>query len=387
MKQQRPKILFVSHDSSRTGAPIVLLNFLIWLKKQDVFDFEIFSKNAGPLDKDFCEIAKVHFAVKTGLAKRVIKKVTAKISSAKTKYKLPGSLSNKKFDLIYLNTVDSLGIIDVLHKKFNCPIICHVHENDYTIKYYFPESVAPSNLQYVNHYIAASKSTKDNLVEKYDIPESKISLVYELISLDKTRNPTLSVAQVKKELGLTNEFIIGGSGLTSWRKGIDLFVQLAVELNRIKPNNQIKLLWVGNIYHQFKIEYEYEAGRLGIADKIIFTGVKPDAQNYFQAFDVFALTSREDPFPLVVLEAAAQKKPVVLFENSGGIPELFNNGEGGIIVPYGDVHAMAQRILSLQDQPDSLKLMGEQAESLVEKFDVNIIAKQLVEVIENTLNT
>jgi len=383
----KKKILFLSHDSSRTGAPMVLLNFLEWLKKQNIYDLEILSKKVGPLEVSFRELAVVHSPVKKNILKRGIKKVVSKITRSSSGYKLPSTLSNKKFDLIYLNTIDCLDITRLLFEKFNCPIICHVHENDFTIKAHYPNHFTENNISYITRFIAVSKSTKNNLINNHNIPEEKISLVYELINAEKIKQPTISVKQVKAKLGLANEFIVGGSGLSTWRKGIDLFVQVAIELNKIKPGNNIKLIWVGNIEEeQFRSRYDYESQLLGVNDKIIFTGVVPDVQNYFQIFDVFALTSREDPFPLVALEAAAQKKPIILFDNSGGMPELFEHGEGGIVVPYVDVVAMANAILDLQSETDKISSMGIAASQLVNRFDVNIIGKQLVKEIQNVLN-
>jgi glycosyltransferase involved in cell wall biosynthesis len=184
---------------------------------------------------------------------------------------------------------------------------------------------------------------------------------------------------------LKDEFVVGGCGLTTWRKGADLFIQLAAAINRLKPNNNIKLFWTGNNGKEFMNQYEYEEERLAITDKLFFIGQKSVPANYFQVFDVFALTSREDPFPLVVLEAASQNKPVICFENSGGIPELIANNKGGVTVPYGNVEEMAKQIIHLQEQPEKLTLMGIEAGGLVEKFDVDVIGRQLVIIINDYL--
>ena len=376
------KILFVSHDASRTGAPITFLTFINWFKNNSEIEFDILLLNGGNLFDQFSSLAPTYTHDKTIFNHIIVKKLYKKLTKKERKYKLPKKLRSKKYNLIYINTCVSISIINELKLTYNCPVICHIHENSYSLKAYYNEIMKKSNLAQVDHFIAASESTKSNLIESYNIEAEKISLVYESISLEKMRKPNELKANVLNELGLSGAFIIGGCGLQSWRKGIDLFVQLGAVLNKIDPNNNIKLLWVGNLNDEFMTQFEYECKRLGIEDKIIFTGEKKDPQNYFQVFDVFALTSREDPFPLVVLEVAAQQKPILFFEQSGGIGEQFINNESGFVVKYGDVYEMAQTVLRLQKNYSELTKVGTAGESLVQKFDVSQKGPELLSIVE-----
>jgi hypothetical protein len=73
-------------------------------------------------------------------------------------------------------------------------------------------------------------------------------------------------------------------------------------------------------------------------------GYRDDMHAVFSAADAFALTSREDPFPTVVLEALSAGLPVVAFDRSGGIPDMLRETGQGDVVPYGDLTAMAATI-------------------------------------------
>ncbi|MBK0380652.1 glycosyltransferase family 4 protein [Mucilaginibacter segetis] len=376
------KLLFVSHDASRTGAPIVLLSFLNWLKQQKAYEISVYLKHGGDLEDNFKQFATTYLPAQKTITQRVVKRVFKKNEEGA---QIPSELMDQSFDLVYLNTVVCLDIAPLL-KKFKCPVICHVHENDFTINNYYPEFVAAKNLLAVNRFIAVSKSTLHNLVTNYAIPADKISLVYEFIDLDKIKKPSVTKDEVKQELGLTDEFIVGGSGLTSWRKGIDLFLSLAAEINKIQPDNGIKLIWVGSVTHEFSCRFAYEAERLGIKDMVIFTGSKTIPQNYFQLFDVFALTSREDPFPLVAIEAASLNKPILCFEQSGGMEEFVKDGETGLIVPYADVKDMAVKILTLQDNHNRRINMGEQAGKLSVNYDIGIAAPPILHLITQLIN-
>ena len=80
-------------------------------------------------------------------------------------------------------------------------------------------------------------------------------------------------------------------------------------------------------------------------------------QDFLAAMDVFALSSREDPFPLVMLEAASMSLPLVCFGSSGGGPE-FAGQDAGLIAPYLDVGAFAAHILALADDADARARLG-----------------------------
>ena len=62
------------------------------------------------------------------------------------------------------------------------------------------------------------------------------------------------------------------------------------------------------------------------------------------------MTSREDPFPLVNLEAAISGVPIICFEKSGGSPEIIDDSSG-FVVPYGDTQEMSSIILEVKKSP------------------------------------
>jgi len=264
-------------------------------------------------------------------------------------------------------------------------VICHVHENQFTISSYYSAMLSEQYKQQIDQYIAVSNSTRNNLLQHHGLKESNVALCYEFVPVNDIRQPSRVASDVKKELGISNEFVVGGcgSGITGWRKGIDLFIYIAASVKK-RTDKAIKFVWVGQIDRATEIAFEYERERLGLTNEVLFTGVKSDPENYFQVFDVFALTSREDPFPLVCLEAAAQGKPVICFENSGGMPEFVAQG-AGYITPYGDVQAMADQLLQVMQQPEALQDKGKRAKELSANYDVSQQAPQIVQIIEGFL--
>lgn len=107
-----------------------------------------------------------------------------------------------------------------------------------------------------------------------------------------------------------------------------------------------------------------------------FVGVQADPVEWFGLLDVFALTSREDPFPLVCLEAASVGVPVVAFDN-GGMPELLSQGCGSVAA-YPDVADFAWKVDELLRDPIRRRSMGERGRGLITRnHDVNVLAPKL----------
>jgi glycosyltransferase involved in cell wall biosynthesis len=86
-------------------------------------------------------------------------------------------------------------------------------------------------------------------------------------------------------------------------------------------------------------------------------GKQPSATPYLSLFDILALVSREDPYPLAMLEAAQAERPIVCFADAGGAPE-FVRDDAGIVVRYLDLRAMADAIWRLVDDASLRTALG-----------------------------
>jgi glycosyltransferase involved in cell wall biosynthesis len=148
-------------------------------------------------------------------------------------------------------------------------------------------------------------------------------------------------------------------------------------------------VWVGGKSPHSDMEYNlimHDFERLGVKEKVIFTGLQENPQKFFAAMDLFALTSREDPFPLVCLEAAALEKPIICFENAGGATEFVEN-DCGFVVPYLDTEAFAGKILALSEDAETREKFGKRAAQKVrERHNVETAAPKILEVIKKCGN-
>lgn len=362
-----PRVLFVSHDAGRTGAPILLLYFLRWLRENADIPFEVLLANgAGELRTDFESIAPT-------LAWHEHQPAS-----------IEARLRNRDIELIYSNTITNGRILSDL-SFLSCPVITHVHELNYWINYRIEPHALRMVQEHTDHYIAVSKAVRKNLVDNLHIPEEKIDLVYEYLPLSPVNAST--GASIRRRLGIPQEaFVVGACGTTDWRKGADLFVALARAVHAQQPDGQVHFVWLGG--KSTGPEYGalwHDVTHTGLERCVHFLGQHPDPLDYIAAFDVFALTSREDPFPLVNLEAASVGKPIVCFDGAGGAPE-FVEDDCGFVVPYLDIETMAARVVQMMQSPQLRQQMGRRAaEKVRDRHDLEKAARKLLDIVARFL--
>jgi glycosyltransferase involved in cell wall biosynthesis len=109
---------------------------------------------------------------------------------------------------------------------------------------------------------------------------------------------------------------------------------------------------------EYRNALERQADGLGLGDRVRFLGRRDDVPALLAAADVLVLPSSIEGLPLVVLEAMAAGVPVVA-TSVGGTPEAVVDGETGLLVPPGDVHALARALGELLGDPEQARRLGE----------------------------
>lgn|GEM_PF-134557 len=139
-------------------------------------------------------------------------------------------------------------------------------------------------------------------------------------------------------------------------KGLDLLIEAAPRVLAEQPGTRFVIVGDGP-------ERAALARRIADRDlggRVVLTGFRRDVPELLAAADVFALPSREDAYPTVLLEAAAAGVPVVAAE-TGGVAEIVTAGETGILVPPEDPEALASALVELVAAPGERRRLGEAA--------------------------
>ena len=97
--------------------------------------------------------------------------------------------------------------------------------------------------------------------------------------------------------------------------------------------------------------------KYNISDNIVFVKTRSDIQNVLAGLDIIVISSLQEAFPNVSLEAMALQKPLIAF-NIGGIYEQIDNGVNGLLVKPQDVNALKDSIIQLANNKEKMKNMG-----------------------------
>lgn len=233
----------------------------------------------------------------------------------------------------------------------------------------------------IDHHIAISSLIKKNLL-RLNIPESKITIVFDAIDLDEFRDD-VETAYLNDEFSLSgNEQLFGIFGrIVAW-KGIREFVLVAERIMR--ENHHAKAFIVGN-HSDGDSSYYDEIRSLvrsyKLDQRIIFAGYRKDIPALMKKMDIVVHASiTPEPFGMGIIEGMAMKKPVVATK-AGGPIDIVVDGETGFLVNMGDIEGMTDRIIQLLDNVSLAQSMGERGRKRVEDlFSNERYARQVKEI-------
>jgi glycosyltransferase involved in cell wall biosynthesis len=330
------RIIFLSHEASLTGAPLVLMNFLRWIKNhKTTWQADVVFLKGGSRFDDFsrnsssCKVFSQN-PYKRNLRQRLIYNLKSRFSFG---YLPPRNMLEEivanDYDLIYCNSISTLTLGLEIKEKTNKKLVLHIHELDIIIKLFSPSF--DEMVKNVDSFVAVSKSVSETLTKVYQVPTNKISVINEFIYPNQK-----SFVQVYSEK--TNRRTIGASGYAHWRKGPIFFLLVAQRIIKLLPEMQFDFQWVGACKGDERIILENVAAKLGIVNHVTFVGETNKPDKYYNNFDLFLMTSLEDPFPIVCIEMGTKGIPIICFEGAGGSEEWLPKEA---VVPYLDVNAMA----------------------------------------------
>jgi glycosyltransferase involved in cell wall biosynthesis len=209
---------------------------------------------------------------------------------------------------------------------------------------------------------------------------------YHLLVIDNP-SPVTDRQKLKKSLPMESLLLLDtnkgyASRTVFWRKGHDVFIQVARYIKENHTETQIQFVWVGKISPAEQVIVHEDLLKLGLVDSVHFVGQQENPHPYFEDFDLFLMTSREDPFPLVCIEVGMMGKPIVCFDKATGTQEVIEKG-GGRVVPYLNVEKMAAAVVDYYEDRELLKTDGLEAQELFSKFTPEIQCPQIFDILKN----
>lgn len=368
------RIIFICHEATRTGVPLLLLQLAKWLKTTYNAKIFVILLTGGPLECEFRLVSNVltwNTKAKSGagLSSKAITRLRNVFHNIFRRYRLINRLRSFHPDIVYANTVAASKFF---HKHIDLfrpyTKVLHCHEMPFTISRYVPKEVREVFLLMDKIIVV------NTIIEKYfldlGIDPKKILKVSEYFCNPMPETTSAPSGTV---------FNVTSAGLGSWRKGIDIFIQSAFYFSKIYQQ-PFRFTWIGQIPTPTLKQLEYEISKCGLTDRFYFVGEVTDLSEYLMKADVFFLSSREDSYPIVMMEAAWFGKPVMYFDQTGGSGELVNDATMAI-APF-DAYEAANRLKFLAENPEIRKLKGSELHKKIQKHTVEFIGQKIFDFIK-----
>lgn len=331
---ERDTYIIVGHDASNSGAPRTALALQRSLINDLNLNCIVILLNDGPLLESYINNGPT-FVFKNNVMNSYL--------NAVFKY------SDRSLNVV-TNTVISASI-GQLAQSYGHTHIALVHENADTG--YWPSEMF-SNALNADLCVFPGEGVAQAAHEICNI-EAKNNVAIRPQGIYRHNFPELSLDEcyesVRLELGIPKDSkIILGCGLIEPRKGVDIFLETAdLIFNNHTGIDNTYFLWVGDLPRSGSDDRNWaeklldKLNGLPTSNCFILGGCNK-TDRYFQACDIFYLTSRKDPFPGVVLEAMACQKPIIAFEGTTDVGNAFNDGIGGFLLRQFDISLAAEKI-------------------------------------------
>lgn len=301
---QKTRVLLVGHDAGKYGAQILLLGIGKTLKSQFGIEVQFLLGAGGPMLDRYRELGPVHVA-------------SSQMTDVDT---FCEGLGSNGWTLAITNTTPAGKFLPHL-KKSGFRVVSLIHELPNLIKSFGLQDDVRLIGEGADHVIFPAEVVR----QSFETLGGPLSQPTEIFPQGLYDTSTLSVAMgdngVRAELGLSPQTrIVLGMGYADLRKGVDRFV--AAGLLATTLESDVAFLWVGAPAREVLDWFQPEIDASGLGDRVRFLGFREDTARLYAAADAFYLSSREDPFPSVVLEAMACGLHVVGHRGAGGCDSL-----------------------------------------------------------------
>jgi glycosyltransferase involved in cell wall biosynthesis len=229
--------------------------------------------------------------------------------------------------------------------------------------------------------IPNSEAGRSSLIQR-GINSNRIRVIYNGLNFQRLKTDPAIVRQIRMKYNLLPQYkVVGMMARFFPLKNHPAFFHMAEIVSRVLPSVRFALLGDGPLLY----EMEDLCARQELSLKTTFFGEQHDVGAYLSIFDVAVLTSDAEGCSNSLLEAMSLGKPVVATD-VGGNREIISSGLNGLLVPSGDIQAMAERVIQLLQDPDKACAMGEKArESVISKFSVEKMVYEYESLYESSL--
>lgn len=219
--------------------------------------------------------------------------------------------------------------------------------------------------------VTLTKQSRDAYCKKFHLPSKRVVCIYNWIDPN----------QMCSTVYATDSHRIVSAGRFGKEKGFDLLVKAFCPVAKKHPDWHLDLFGDGEMMETVK----ELISQYGLENNIHLMGMRSDLQRHYGDYAMYVLPSYREGMPLVLLEAKANKLPIVSFDIMTGPREIVRNGVDGVLVPPYDVEKMGYVICELIENPERRKMMSERSYENLGSFSKNVILDQWKALIDTVI--
>lgn len=315
-------LLLVGHDAYQHGAQMLLLSLAKIFRQQFGLPVTILLKQGGTLVKEYEAVAPTHILSDIG------------------EMALPEWLAQRSFNMAICNTCVTGNLVPVL-KMAGIDVTSLIHEMPLLIEEFSLQENVELIDRHADHVVFPSDIVRRGFASyskrEVGMQHIKPQGTYKEIEYDEQAR-----ARIRQKLGIgEHQKMVLNVGYADLRKGFDLFLQTAQRW--MKTRDDVHFVWAGALSLDMQRWVQSDLEHTEFASRIHLIGFTREMSDYYSACDALFLTSREDPYPTVVLEAMNVGVPTVLFTGTTGFDAVMQ--DHGYAVDRGD-HVAVEAALS-----------------------------------------
>lgn len=344
-------ILFVSHELTRTGAPVVLKDMVKVALESGYFPVVICPTD-GPLKQEYLEMG-----------------VTVIIDESFIKEHWMFEHFARNFDLVVMNTLACSSAINLLENSLP-PILWWIHEGSFAIdslKHKIPKRIGKNVKVFcggeyaLKHFKNLGLKCETNILN-YGVEDN--------IIINSNRANSNKI-----------KFIVAGT--YEKRKGQDIFVK-AIQLLEEKYKGKAEYIFIGNVLDEHIFNCAKNAAKDNSDIKILKTVTREELFSIYEDVTCVVSPSRDDPMPVVMTEAMMMSKICICSSNTG-TSDYIIDGKNGFVFKNEDADELSKKIKYIIDNNDKLENLRKESRKIYEEnFSIDSF-KEKVKVIFNEL--
>jgi glycosyltransferase involved in cell wall biosynthesis len=270
-------------------------------------------------------------------------------------------------DVIHFNSAPGAPFLTAAREE-GAPTLVHVRTAEFEVLE--PALAAARRIAAVSEFIR-------NRLLRAGIPGERIEVIYDGVDSAALRRELFDRKAVRRSLGIEDgEFVALMIARLAKQKRHDLVLEAVAVLAARNP--AVRLLLVGDrgntrLYNSLCAR----VSALGLHNRVVWLPFQTDVRPFEAAADALVLYSENEALGTCVLEAMAMELPVVVAD-SGGLPEMIEDGLTGTIVPPGQPEALSNALWSIRSNPDEFARRAKAARICAnEKFAIADHARRM----------